>query len=263
MSTLSASLQERGEDLDARVAKSARDLDPLPPVLPPEGVVAARLREVAQQASALTTGRLDVAGVRGSGGAALVAAIARTRRVVLVTSDVDAARRLGEDVRFFLRGAPDDVDAIGPDDAAVLVFPTNETSPYADVNPDRRSAMTRMAVLAHLACARPWSVLVLPASGLSRRVVPRDVVTSHTRTVSVDTEIDRDALVLEASRRPGTCACRSWRTPVRSPFAARCSTSGPRATPRPAASSLYGDLVLSIRPFDPLEQRTTKMTQRR
>ncbi len=112
-----------------------------------------------------------------------MAAVARTRRVVFLTSDVDAARRAGEDVRFFLRGSSDDIDAMGPDDAAVLVFPTNETSPYADVNPDRRSAMTRMAVLAHLACGRPWSVLVLPVSGLARKVVPRDVVLSHTRSI--------------------------------------------------------------------------------
>jgi len=257
MSTLSATLQDRGEDLDALVANRARDLDPLPPVLPPEGVVAARLRDVAEQAAALTAGRLDVAGVHGSAGAALVAAVAGRRRVVLVTSDVDAARRAAEDVRFFLCGASDEVDAEGDAGSTVLVLPTSETSPYADVNPDRRLAMTRMAVLAHLACGRPWSVLALPVSALARKVVPRAIALSHSRTVRVDTEIDRDALVNGLSEAgylrvpvvedPGSFAVRGALLDVWSPGDAA-----------PCRVELYGDLVLSIRPFDPLEQRTTR-----
>src|SRR5258708_7525076 len=81
------------------------ELEPLEPLLPPEGITASRLREVAARAKALRSGRLDVAGVRGSAGAALAASVARAaRRVVLVTSDLDAARRAAEDVRFLVRG---------------------------------------------------------------------------------------------------------------------------------------------------------------
>jgi transcription-repair coupling factor (superfamily II helicase) len=247
MSTLSASLQERGGDLEGWAAATAGEVDPLGPILPPEGVRAVRLADVASRVRELANGRLDVAGVRGGAGAALVAAIARSRRVVLVTSDVEAAQRFGEDVRFFLHEAA----------SSVLVFPSNETSPYADVNPDRRSAMTRMAVLGRLAGDEGWSVLVVPVGALARRVVPREVVLGHTRSVAVDTEIDRDALAMQLAEAgylrvpvvedPGSFAIRGALLDVWSPRDAS-----------PCRVELYGDLVLSIKPFDPHEQRTTK-----
>jgi transcription-repair coupling factor (superfamily II helicase) len=263
MSTLSASLAERGEDLEGLVTSAALELDPFAPVLPPEGVVAVRLWDAAVRARGLTAQRLDVAGARGSAGAALVAAIARTRRVVLVTGDVDAARRLADDVRFFLpRSAAGESDltkqATSHDARAVLVLPTNETSPYADVNPDRRAAMSRMAVLAHLATEQSWSVLVVPASALARKVVPRAVVARHTCKISIDTELDRDALTGQLSAAgylrvpvvedPGSFAVRGALLDVWSP-----------ADSSPVRVELYGDLVLSIKPFDALEQRTMKV----
>ena len=64
----------------------------------------ARVRSVA-------TGRVDVSGVRGCAVASVAAAVARTgRRVVLVSPDLDTARRTAEDVGFFLRGALVDTD---------------------------------------------------------------------------------------------------------------------------------------------------------
>src|SRR5262245_14022822 len=70
-----------------------------------------------------------------------------------------------------------------------------ESSPYADVNPDRRGAMARMATLAHLATQRPWRVLVAPAVALVRKLVPPDAVFAYTRRVAHEEELDRDRLV--------------------------------------------------------------------
>jgi len=50
--------------------RAAEELDALPALLPPEGVVASRLREVAARAVSLGVGRLDVAGVSGCAAAA-------------------------------------------------------------------------------------------------------------------------------------------------------------------------------------------------
>ncbi len=254
--TLAEAVESRGDDLDGLVASAALDKDPLGPILPPDGVRATRIRDVAEQAAGLQAGRLDVVGVRGSSGAALVAALARTRRVVVVTGDVDIARRFGEDLRFFLpsgrrQGATDDRE-----DDSVLVFPVSETSPYADVNPDRRSAMLRMAVLARLATGGAWSVLVVPASGLARKVVPRAAVVRHSTSVAVDTEIDRDALAARLSEAG------YLRVPVvedPGSFAVRGSLLDvwPPSDRSPSRVELYGDLVLSIKPFDAIEQRTT------
>src|SRR5258708_7040969 len=82
---------------------------PLEPILPPEGLHAVRLRDVAARARSLGAERLDVAGVRGCAGSALASAIARSgRRVVYVTGDLDNARRAAQDAGFLIRGVLDD-----------------------------------------------------------------------------------------------------------------------------------------------------------
>src|SRR5687767_10374334 len=63
---------------------------------------------------------------------------------VIVTRDTDHARKLAEDLRFFL--VRDD----GEEDEGlldVLVYPPAETSPFLDVAPDRRAAMDRLGCL--------------------------------------------------------------------------------------------------------------------
>src|SRR5262245_32356365 len=134
-------------------------LETLEPVLPPEGVVAARLRDVAGRA--LSRRRVDVAGAQGCAPAAVAAAIARAgdRPGVVGTGDVDEARRAAQDAAFLLRVKEDEETAEDTGQGEVLVFAASESSPYADVNPDRRAAMSRMATLQHLASGKPWRVL--------------------------------------------------------------------------------------------------------
>ncbi len=232
------------------VAGAARDA--LGPLLPPEGVTAARIRDVVARAATMRGGRLDVAGVRGGATALLTARLAAARQLVVVTADVEDARRLAEDIRFFLPAV-----GSGDESRGVHVFPANEASPYADVNPDRRSAMARMAVLARLAAGEAWSVLVVPVVGLVRKVPPRAVVERHTLRIQKDAEVAREALaeqLVEAGylhvplvEDPGSFAARGALLDVWSP-----SDAAPRRV------ELYGDLVLSIRAFDPVEQRTLR-----
>ena len=134
------------KELSASLAERAAmdELDPLPAILPAEGVVITRLADIA----ARTALRTDVADVRGSADAAIVAELVRdpaSPPAVVIAEDADAARRIAGDVLFLL-GRRGDAEG-GPD---VLVLPLPEYTPYADVNPDRRSAMSRMATLAHL-----------------------------------------------------------------------------------------------------------------
>src|SRR4051794_1111493 len=95
------------------------ELDPLPSVLPPDGVTVARLAAIASHAK----GRLDVAGVRGSADAAIIAELARAADappIVVVAEDSDAAVRLAGDIAFLLgRKGGDEDDEEG---AAVLVL---------------------------------------------------------------------------------------------------------------------------------------------
>jgi transcription-repair coupling factor (superfamily II helicase) len=254
---LTSTLEEStGLSADDLVRPVAEELEPLPSLLPPEGVVAARLREVAARAKGMSAGRLDVAGVRGSAGAAVAAAVARAgRRVVLLTGDLDTARRAAEDVGFLVRGATDDAEETG--EGEVLVFAASEASPYADVNPDRRAAMSRMATLFHLAHERPWSVLVAPASALARKVVPRKDLARRADRIVAEQELDRDALVRSLAEAgylrvpvvedPGSFAVRGALVDV-----------WPPSSESPVRVELYGELVLAMKPFDPVDQTTRK-----
>ena len=230
------------------------ELDALPSILPDEGVVVTRLAEVAARAAAAP--RLDVAGVRGCADALIVGALARAGGgpIVVVAEDIDAARALAKDVQFLL-GRSESADEDMSEGDQVLVLATAETSPYADVNPDRRAALSRMATLGHLAADRPFRVLVIAAAALARKLVPRSVVQAHTFRVVPDADLDRERLVrdlVEAGylrvpvvEDPGTLAVRGSLLDV-----------WPPGADEPARIELYGDGVMSIKPFDPTAQTT-------
>jgi len=256
--SLTSSIAEHtGLSTEELVRPSAtEELEPLPPLLPPEGVVASRVRDVAARARTLEAGRLDVAGVRGSAAAAVAAAIARAGRpVVLVTSELDSARRAAEDIGFLVRGASDDAEDTA--EGEVLLYAAAESSPYADVSPDRRAAMSRMGTLFHLAHGRPWSVLVVPANALARKVVPRKELERRADRIVAEQELDREALVKSLTEAgylrvpvvedPGCFAVRGALLDVWSP-----------SSEAPVRVELYGDLVLSMKPFDPVAQTTKK-----
>jgi transcription-repair coupling factor (superfamily II helicase) len=217
-------------------------LDPLEPVLPPAGVEARKIADTAAAAAAAGQGRVDVAGVRGCGAAMVAAAVAGTRPVVRGAADAEGARRLADELGFF-----------GAADAAVLT--DDETSPYAPVNPDRRAAMMRMATLASLAGRAPPRVLVTTATLLARKVVPRAVVRAHTHRVIAEDGLDRDWLLARMAETgyirvplvedPGSFAVRGALLDVWPPNLAD-----------PVRVELYGDLVISIKPFDAMDQKT-------
>jgi transcription-repair coupling factor (superfamily II helicase) len=226
------------------------ELDQLPSVLPPEGVVVTRLAQIAVRDEE----RTDVAGVRGAADAAIVAELARRGPVVVVAEDADETTRLAGDIAFLLgkKGGDEQDDA----DAAVLVLALPEASPYADLNPDRRAAMVRMATLAHLATSRSWDVLVVPPSALVRKMVPPDVVRASTIRIAKEQELNRDLLVRDLLDA-------GWlRVPiVEDPgsFAVRGSILDvwPPGMPEPVRIELYGDLVESLKTFDPTSQTTS------
>ncbi|MEZ4263228.1 MAG: transcription-repair coupling factor [Polyangiaceae bacterium] len=219
------------------------DVDPLPSLLPAEGIVLSRLDVAARRA--LAGPRLHVAGAHGLADVLFVRALVRAagaRAVLVVAPSSDDAARIAGDLRLVTGGR-----------VALLLPP--ESSPYAEVNPDRRAAMSRMAALSalHRGDAR---VCVTSAQGLVRKVVPRSVVARHTRAVVAEEEIDRDGLARDLAdagylrvplvEDPGTFAVRGALVDVWPPGRAS-----------PVRIELYGDLVLSIKPFDPADQRTT------
>ena len=254
-SALTAKMRDAfGDDPEALLRRDPSVDDPLPTLIGERG--ATTLAEVVVRASAGS--RIDVTSARGSAAGALAAKLAREsgRAVFVVSPNADAARRMRSDVSFFL----------GKDaEVSVLLLTPQESSPYADVNPDRRSEMARTATLARMSTpdARGERVVCTTAAQLVRRVLPKDVLAGHTFRIVAEEALDRDALLTGLGEAgylrvplvedPGTFAVRGSLIDVWPPQA----SSGDERDD-PVRIELYDDLVVSLKRFDPFEQRTHK-----
>ncbi|WP_437666387.1 transcription-repair coupling factor [Sorangium sp. So ce1182] len=241
-------------------ASAPTDHEPLPSFDLPADRRVVTPRDIAAELAAAPPGTLHVTGAAGSAGALVIRrllAAAPGRRIVAFTPDIDSARALAADASFLL--AARDADAAEAAGASafgsVLLYMPNEASPYADVNPDRRGAQTRLATLFHLGMDLPWLVLVCPIAALTRKVVPKDEITEHAELVIAEQEMDRDALSarLGASgyvrsplvEDPGSFAVRGALLDVWAPSAEL-----------PVRIDFYGDIIASIKTFNPDDQRT-------
>ena len=220
-----------------------------------------RAKDVARLALARVTGKdaaasslLHVTGTFGAMTAMVARAIALAgdSLVVCVTADLESARRLSDDLAFFWG---DRAGASGSMQREALVLSPNEASPYADSNPDRRAAAARLVALFYLAHRRPLRFLIVPAAGLVRKVIPRAEVERQSEVVTFEQEIDRDKLT---ARLASTGYLRVPVVEDPGSFAVRGAILDvwPPGAELPVRIELYGDLVVSLRSFDPDVQRT-------
>jgi transcription-repair coupling factor (superfamily II helicase) len=233
------------------------------PLALPEGRSVLTPGEIAARARA--PGFVHAVGAEGSAAALIARAMALggAPHVVYVTTDVDAARRAVADLAFVSRGLPFDRDARIPvpdGDPPLLVVPS-ETSPWADVRPDRRSQMARVSALFHLAEGLPWRFLVTTAAGLVRRVVPPAPLREVAVELIAESEIDPSEVCARLASAgylrtpvvedPGSFALRGGILDVWAPNASD-----------PVRAELYGDLVISLKRFNPEDQRTGDAIER-
>ncbi len=186
-------------------------------------------------------------GALGSAAALVARALLRrARSVVWISADAELATRAAQDAAFY-----------ADEGTRLASLPSYEQSPWAEVAPDRRAAQARLAALAELASDAPPRLLTLPASALLRKVVPLALVRSQSRRIAVDADLDRDAFaraLVEAGylrsplvEDPGCFAIRGALLDLWSP-----------TSPKPVRVELYGDAVLSIKEFDPDDQRSLR-----
>jgi transcription-repair coupling factor (superfamily II helicase) len=197
-------------------------------------------------------GPLDLIGADGPFVAYLLSALASQdeRPSILVCPTPEAARRLFAQLSFFRRW-------FAGQEGDLLLIPDLEWSPYGDFAPDRRLITERLRALFRLHHGPKPKIVLLTAEALLHRVLPRSYLSSATELLQKNEELDRDrfAQVLVAAgylnapvvEDPGTFHLRGGRIDVFSPF-----------EEHPARIELYGDLVESIRLFDPKTQRTTR-----
>jgi transcription-repair coupling factor (superfamily II helicase) len=209
---------------------------------------------------------VELYGASGSLGAAVAAALAAgagAGPLVYVVPDEETAETRAADLSFFLHHALHHAlpaphasdDPLAP--PAVLELPAPDASPYAEMQPDRRTTLRRMAVLFRLSQGFAPTVLVASAAALFRRVVPRAPFDGLCEVVTTGSALDRDATIA-ALVRAGFA-----RAPVvedAGTFAVRGAVIDvfPPVYRHPIRIELFGDEVESIRLYDAATQRTLR-----
>ena len=202
---------------------------------------------------------VELYGAAGALGAAVAAEVARRvserRPLLYLVADEDDVETRVADLSFFLPAAAVGDDPLAP--PAVLELPAPESSPYAEMQADRRTTMRRMAVLYRLARGAPPAVVVASAAAAFRRVVPAGPFRALCHTVSTGDTVGRDDLVrrlVEAGygratvvEDPGTFAVRGAVIDV-----------FPAVYRHPVRIELFGDDVESVRLYDAASQRTLR-----
>jgi transcription-repair coupling factor (superfamily II helicase) len=221
-------------------------------------MVAASLEELL---GALGRGPVDAFGATppfcAYAAARLAEAEAFARPLVVVVAGEAEARRIAGDLELFLPAPEAAGDPAAPPRA--LRVPCPDTSPYAEVSPDRMALMARLAALFRLRRGGELSspAVVVSAGSLLRRVIPPAELEALTGRLTSGGEIDRDRtadfLVRAGYARvgvvedPGSFAVRGGVIDVFPPLYGY-----------PVRAELFGDQIESLRSFDPESQRTLR-----
>lgn len=200
-------------------------------------------------------GVLHVSGCAGSAGALVARAIAKSQRgqgwVLCICATNEDAEGFAQDLRFVWHNSQDG----GHANASVLLFPGRQMHPYAEISSDQRDVHARLATLLALTREKGPTFVVVSAASLMRKVIPKHVFLQHCEHLTVDQELDREALERRVEQAgylrvplvedPGTFAVRGAIVDIWPP--------GQRW---PVRIELLGDMILSLRAFDPDTQLT-------
>jgi transcription-repair coupling factor (superfamily II helicase) len=203
---------------------------------------------------------VELYGAHGSLGPAVAAKLAGQPGVaaplVYLVADEEAAEARVGDLGFFLPAGRESADdPLAP--PGVLQLPAPDASPYAEMQPDRRSILRRMAILFRLTQGFAPAVLVASASALFRRVMPRAPFDALCEVIAARSPLDREATVAMLLRAGFT---RAAVVEDAGTFAVRGSVIDvfPPVYKHPVRVELFGDEIESIRLYDAATQRTLR-----
>ncbi|QWV97557.1 transcription-repair coupling factor [Geomonas nitrogeniifigens] len=191
------------------------------------------------------TCQVSVAGLEGSAPAYLLSRLADDGAppMVVLTADQESADELARELRFF---------ASRPD--AVLPFPAWDVTPFEAASPHPDLVGERLNALVRLLDGGARAV-VLPVASALQRVIPRDTLGGVCQYLVTGEELERDGLVeklvkLGYSHVPlvedrGTFSVRGGILDI-----------FPPDREQPVRIEFFGDLVETMRLFDPVSQRS-------
>ncbi len=206
---------------------------------------------------------VEVYGAAGAMGPAIAAHLARQGKshtpLLYLVADEDLVETRCADLSFFLAPRKSAEDPLAP--LPVLDLPAPEVSPHAEIQPDRRTVMRRLALLYRLGHGHAPAVVVAPVAAAFRRVIPPREFAELCRAVESHSTLDRETLVKDLCRAgygraqvvedPGTFAVRGAVIDV-----------FPPVYRHPVRIELFGDEVESLRLYDAATQRTLRPVDR-
>ncbi|HEY3667597.1 MAG TPA: DEAD/DEAH box helicase, partial [Polyangiaceae bacterium] len=217
--------------------------------------------DAARQALA-ASGHTAFVGAEGAGPALVAHALSAqgARQVVYLTANSEVAQQAAGDLAALGQGLPLTRVTKLELPAPLLLAPP-ESTPYAEVHADRRATMLRTAALHDLLSNPNRSQVVMTVSALLRRVPPRQALLDATVQLDVEQELD----VVELSKK--LTASGYLRAPVVEDPGSYALRGGildlwPGQLSAPIRVEMYGDLIASLRTFDPEDQRTLNAVQR-
>ena len=208
-----------------------------------EFIKEASIDEIASRVSA-STENISLFGVKGSFKAYLVSELIKksNKQFLVIAPKPSDAEKFYEDLSFFLG------------DKNTALFPCLDTLPYDKIVPQIDVTAKRMRVLSQI-LSSDLRVVVSSSKAVQRKIIPKDILKDEQELIMFGEEISRDKLLnrlvswgysrVGIVEDPGDFAVRGNIIDIFIP-----------SLSKPARIELFGDLVESIRLFDPLTQRS-------
>jgi transcription-repair coupling factor (superfamily II helicase) len=188
---------------------------------------------------------LSVAGLEGSAPAYLLSRLIGRQQgpLLVLTADQDSADELCQELRFYA-AAPDDI----------LPFPSWDVTPFDSASPHQDVIGERLNALVRLLDGRARAV-VLPVASALQRVIPRRTLGEVCQYLVAGEELDRESLVGKLVKLGYA------HVPIvedRGSFSVRGGILDifPPDQEKPVRIEFFGDLVETMRLFDPTTQRS-------
>ena len=190
-----------------------------------------------------------ISGLRGSAAAWLAAILASRRDVCCIVPDEHQVAIFEEDLRLFTR-------------ELIITYPGYEIPAYTPLSPDQQTTAARLSALYHLREHQGRRIMVTSIEALLRRVVPANILTSAAELVlagdSCDLKLLERRLVtlgyeqVSLVQSVGDFAVRGGILDIYPPsFLAEGEPCD-----GPIRLDFFGDIVESLRRFDPISQRS-------
>ncbi|MEJ2688654.1 MAG: transcription-repair coupling factor [Deltaproteobacteria bacterium] len=188
--------------------------------------------------------RIAISGLRGGSTALLLHRLisASNRSILAICPSEEHAANLQQDFSLF-------------SSLPSLLLPAYDIPPYTPLSPDQNTVADRMAVLCRIISGNQPFLVTICAEAVLRRLPPKKMLTELTDLIIRGEETDQDQLVARLLRAGYETASLvrnvgefSVRGGIVDIFAA--------GTDYPVRLDFFGDVVESIRYFDPISQRS-------